>query len=218
MPRFLNRTDAGRLLAERLAPLAGRKDVQLLALPAGGVVVAAEVARILDLPLAGFVVCPMKVAGSTPQVIGAVVSGGMRVLDQDLLARLALPRRLVDEESEVSQRALAREERRYRLDHSLPSLAGKTVVLIDEWAESGATLVAAIRALRWLRPASIVAAAPMMPAVAACHVAAVCDRCVTVRIAPTGMTRESAYAELEPVMDEEIQALLQAHQSIGQPA
>ena len=205
--QFLNRTDAGRQLAERLLPFAGRKDVLLLGLPPGGVVVAAELSRTLGLPLEGFAVCPLKVEGR-PRGIGAVATGGVRVIDQALVTQLALPRRLVDEESEVAERELSRQEHRYQLERGVPSLLGRTVIVVDEGAETGTSLISAIRALRLFGPASIIAAAPMMSAVAACHVAANADRTVTVSIPPAGTTIPSCYDDFAPVPDDVVCRLL----------
>lgn len=215
--QFTNREDAGRQLAERLVQLAGRKDVILLGLPPGGLVVAAEVARMLGAPLEAFVVCPMTLPGRSASV-GAVASGGVRVIDQVVVGQLGVPRRLIDQESEMAQRALAREEYRYRLGRPLPSLVGKTAIVIDEGAETGTTLVSAVRALRLFGPATVIAAAPMMAAAAACRIAVAADRCVTVQILPADTTVESSYQALEPVADDVIQALLQPHHRIVQPA
>lgn len=205
--QFLHREDAGRQLAERLMPFAGRKDVLLLGLPPGGVVVAGEIARIVGLPLEGYVICPLQLEGRT-SVVGAVAGGGVRVIDQAVVKQLSLPRRLVDEESEIAERLLSREEHRYQLERGLPSLIGRTVIVVDEGAETGRTLISAIQALRQFGPASIIAAAPMMAAVAACHIATHADRTVAVSIPSTDTKIGSTYDEFPPVPDEVVRRLL----------
>jgi putative phosphoribosyl transferase len=207
---FHHREDAGQQLADRLAPLLANQDLVLLGIPPGGIVVAAEVARSLSAPLHPFVVCPVAMAGhSTTTPLGAVVSGGLRVIDQAVVTRLNLPRRLVDEESEEALRALSRREHRYHLESRLPPLYGRTAVLIDDGATADALLVLAVRALRVLGPARIIAAAPVMSALGACQVATFSDRCVALRIVPVGTAIESNYETFAPVPEALVQACLQ---------
>jgi putative phosphoribosyl transferase len=190
--RFANRVDAGAQLARRLSPLAQRADVLVLGLVPGGLEVAEEVGRLLDLRVEPFRLSFITVGSSAIRPIGAVTSGGIRVLDQLEISRRMLSRRLVDEESEIAGRALARQE---GADEELPDLRGRIVIVVDDIAATANSLVTAVRALRQLGPEEVIVAVPMMTAVAAAHLAACADRCVTAWIAPEPCTPEQGYLE-----------------------
>ena len=159
--RFRDRRDAGRRLAASLAKYANRPDVVVLALPRGGVPVGYEVATALGVPLEVFVVRKLGLPGHDEFAMGAIASGGVTVLDQDLLriARVSeadLRRVIAAEEKE-----LARRERQYRGDRPFPDLRGKTVILVDDGLATGSTMRAAVEALRQEGPARIVVAVPV---------------------------------------------------------
>jgi putative phosphoribosyl transferase len=209
--RFFDREEAGTALAQRLLPLKGERDVIVLGIPAGGILVAAEVARVLDAPLAPFVLQPLTVHGHPAHPIGAVASGGVRVVDQQAVSAFHLPRRLVDEESEQAERALAQREERYGLD-SLPELAGKVVIVVDEVSVTGHTLATAVRALRLLGAHTVIAAAPVISCAASVHIAALADRCVAVHI-PHDEGHPATWCEdFPPVTDAQIRAKVAAAQ------
>ncbi|HEY2854934.1 MAG TPA: phosphoribosyltransferase [Gemmatimonadaceae bacterium] len=159
--RFRNRKDAGRRLAAELRLYANRNDVIVLALPRGGVPVGFEVASELDAPLDVFVVRKLGLPWHEELAMGAIASGGVRILDRDLI-RVA---RISDEEIErvtaTEEAELERRERRYRGNRALPDLRGKTVILVDDGLATGSTMRAAVAALRQEGPARVVVAVPV---------------------------------------------------------
>lgn len=158
--RFRDRTEAGRRLAERLTAYADRPDVLVLALPRGGVPVAYEVARALRAPLDVFLVRKLGVPGYEELAMGAVATGGVRVLNDQIVAGLGIPDHVIEAVAEAEQQELARRERVYRGDRPPPDVRHRTVILVDDGLATGATMQAAIKALRALPPARIVVAVP----------------------------------------------------------
>jgi predicted phosphoribosyltransferase len=157
---FRDRREAGRLLATKLSAYANRPDVLVLALPRGGVPVAYEVARALGAPLDVFVVRKLGVPGYEELAMGAVASGGVRVLNHQLVRRLGIPNHLIESVAEQERQELARRERLYRGGRPTPDVRGRTVILVDDGLATGATMHAAVEALRQLQPARIVVAVP----------------------------------------------------------
>jgi erythromycin esterase-like protein/predicted phosphoribosyltransferase len=157
---FRDRREAGRLLAGKLAAYANRPGVLVLALPRGGVPVAYEVARSLNAPLDIFVVRKLGVPGYEELAMGAIATGGVRVLNDQLVERLGMPDHMIDAVAEREQRELARRERLYRGGRPCLDVRGRTVILVDDGLATGATMHAAIAALRKLQPARIVVGVP----------------------------------------------------------
>jgi erythromycin esterase-like protein/predicted phosphoribosyltransferase len=157
---FRDRIEAGRLLAAKLARYADRPDVIVLALPRGGVPVAYEVARALNAPLDVFVVRKLGVPGHEELAMGAVATGGVRVLNDRILEMLRIPPYVIDAVTAEEQEELKRRERLYRGGRPPPDVRGRTVILVDDGLATGATMQAAIEALRQLQPAHIVVAVP----------------------------------------------------------
>src|SRR5467141_2342286 len=158
--RFSDRREAGRLLAAKLAAYANRQDVLVLALPRGGVPVAYEVARTLGAPLDVFLVRKLGVPGYEELAMGAVATGGVRVLNDQIVNGLGIPGYVIDAVAAQEQQELARRERLYRGGRPSPDVRGRTVILVDDGLATGATMHAAIEALRQQRPARIVVAVP----------------------------------------------------------
>jgi putative phosphoribosyl transferase len=159
--RYRNRADAGRRLAAELRAYAGRPDVIVLALPRGGVPVAFEVARALGAPLDIFVVRKLGLPAHPELAMGAIASGGIRVLDQAAIRRFGVTEQEVAAVAAVEERELERRERQYREGVPLPDVAGKTVILVDDGLATGATMTAAAAALRTQRPAKVIVAVPV---------------------------------------------------------
>jgi len=158
---FANRHDAGKALAERLEEYAGRSDVVVLALPRGGVPVAFEVACALHAPLDVFVVRKLGVPGHEELAMGAIASGDVRVLNQDVLQWYRLSEADIDAVTRHEKGELARRERLYRGSRPLTPVEGRTVILIDDGLATGSTMRAAVEAVRRLNPARIVVAVPV---------------------------------------------------------
>jgi putative phosphoribosyl transferase len=161
--RFRDRAEAGRLLGERLSGQAVRDDVVVLALPRGGVPVAREVARALGAPFDVFLVRKLGHPAQPELAMGAIASGGTRVLNEQLVRELRLGDDVIDRVTERELAELERRERAYRGDRPPPTLGGKTVVLVDDGLATGATMRAAVAAVRTLSPRRVVVAVPTAP-------------------------------------------------------
>jgi predicted phosphoribosyltransferase len=158
---FRDRTDAGKYLAAKLAKYANRPDVLILALPRGGVPVAYEVAKQLGAPLDVFLVRKLGVPGYEELAMGALASGGVRVINEDVVRQLDIPAEVIEAVAETEQRELERRERAYRGDRPPPDVKGRIVILIDDGLATGSTMRAAAAALRKQGPARIVVAVPV---------------------------------------------------------
>ena len=158
---FRDRTEAGRLLAAKLGNYANRQDVIVLALPRGGVPVAYEVARALRVPLDVFVVRKLGLPWHEELAMGALASGGVRLLNEELIELYDVDRDEVDEVMRREQAELERRERQYRGARPFPDLTNKTVILVDDGLATGSTMRVAVEALRKEKPARIVVGVPV---------------------------------------------------------
>ena len=158
---FRDRTEAGQVLAARLEKYAGKPDVIVLALPRGGVPVAYEVARALHAPMDIFVVRKLGIPGQEELAMGAVATGGVRVLNDQVIRGLGIPEYVIDAVAAWELRELERRERLYRGDRPPPEVRGKTVILVDDGLATGSSMLAAVRALRQQGPGRIVVAVPV---------------------------------------------------------
>lgn len=159
--RFRDRTDAGRQLATALSAYAGRADVRILALPRGGVPVAYEVACALDAPLDVFLVRKLGLPGHEELAMGAIASGGVMVLNQDLVHTLNVSAAAIDAVVKTEMRELERRDRQYRDDRPAPDVAGRTAIVVDDGLATGSTMQAAVAALKQEHPRAIVVAVPV---------------------------------------------------------
>jgi predicted phosphoribosyltransferase len=162
-PIFRDRADAGRQLAAALSRYADRPDILILALPRGGVPVAFEVARALHAPLDVFLVRKLGLPGHEELAMGAIATGGVRILDGEVLRMLNIPLDVVERVTEIERRELERRERQYRDGRPPPNVEGHTVILIDDGLATGSTMRAAVAALRKEGAKTIVVAVPVAP-------------------------------------------------------
>jgi putative phosphoribosyl transferase len=158
---YRDRIEAGKHLALRLTDYANRSDVLVLALPRGGVPVAFEVAEALHAPLDIFLVRKLGVPGQEELAMGAIATGGVRVLNEDVVSYLRVPDEVIDAVAADELRELERRERAYRGARPAPDVLGKTVILVDDGLATGSTMRAAAAALRQQQPARIVVAVPV---------------------------------------------------------
>lgn len=206
---FRDRTDAGRRLAEKLRHYAGRRDVLVLALPRGGVPVAAEVARALDAPLDVFLVRKLGFPGQEELAMGAIASGGSRVLNSSLLRRLNVSRQAVDEVASRELRELERRERAYRGANLPPSVNGRMVILVDDGLATGASMRAAAAALRTQKPARIVVAVPVAAASSCEEFRDLVDEVVCGETPERFMAVGQWYEDFSQTGDDEVRLLLE---------
>lgn len=160
MGLFKDRRDAGRKLAQELSAYAGHSDVIVLALPRGGVPVAYEAAQALSVPLDIFIVRKLGLPGHEELAIGAIASGGVRVLNDEIVQGLKVPQTMIETVTQRELQELERRERAYRGDRPGPEVRGRTAILIDDGLATGASMRAAVAALRLQNPARIVVAVP----------------------------------------------------------
>jgi predicted phosphoribosyltransferase len=158
---FADRREAGRILASLVMKYADRDDVLVLALPRGGVPVGFEVAQALRAPLDVFIVRKLGVPGHDELAMGAIATGGVRVLNDDVVISLELEPKVIDAVAAKEGKELARRERLYRGARPSPDVHGRTVILVDDGLATGSTMRAAVAALRKQGPARIVVAVPV---------------------------------------------------------
>jgi putative phosphoribosyl transferase len=206
--RFLDRHEAGRALGEPVRDAVRGDDVVVLGLPRGGVPVAYEVAQALQAPLDVFVVRKLGVPGHEELAMGAIASGGVRVLSEDVIDDLRVRREQVEEATIREGRELARREALFRGDQPPLSVEGRTVVVVDDGLATGATMRAAVESLRLLGPDRIVVAVPVASREACDAMEEVADDCICV-LTPDPLYAVGAwYVNFEQTPDEEVQALL----------
>ncbi|MGM0576915.1 MAG: phosphoribosyltransferase [Myxococcota bacterium] len=208
MERYRNRQEAGRILADRLADHAGERDVFVLALPRGGVPVAAVVAEALDAPLDVLLVRKLGVPGHGELAMGAIASGGARVMNRSVVRGQGISEAEVERVEDDERRELRRREEAYRGDRPFPDLDGKTVILVDDGVATGATMKAAIEALRQYGPRRIVAAVPVAPAETVSDLRSRVDEVVCPRTPAPFFAIGQWYADFGQTTDQEVRQLL----------
>ena len=205
---FDDRLSAGKELAARLQRYAGRVDVIVLGLPRGGVPVAAAVASSLAAPLDVFTVRKIGVPGHRELAIGAIASGGCRVLNHDLIAQLGLSDRAVGAVIAEEERELSRREHVYRAGRPPLAVAGRIVILVDDGLATGSTMRAAVQALRDLAPARIVVAVPVGSDEACRDLELDADEVVCARVPRYFMAVGRWYVDFSETSDAEVNELL----------
>lgn len=211
--QFEDRTETGRLLASRLARYAGRPDTVVLALPRGGVPVAFEIASALSAPLDVFLVRKLGVPGVPELAMGAIATGGVRVMNKDVIEYLAIPQSMIDAVAREELQELERRERLYRGARAAPEVRNLTVILVDDGLATGSSMRAAVTALTKLEPARIVVAVPVAPPSTIAELSNEVDEVVFL-LAPEpfdGVGRW--YRDFSQTTDEEVRMLLQRAES-----
>ena len=215
---FADRAEAGRELAYHLDRFRGRPGLIVLGLPRGGIPVAAEVARILHAPMEAFVVRKLGVPGHEELAMGAVASGGLRVLQPDLIATLHIAPEEVDAVTRAESREVLRREKLYRGERPFPDLSGETVILVDDGVATGSSMLAALKAIRQRGPATLIAAAPVMSKDAFRALAQVADAAVAVLVPDDFGAVGAWYDDFRPTYDDEVLTwLAQAHATAPGP-
>jgi putative phosphoribosyl transferase len=213
---FRDRVEAGDVLAGRLGHYAGRSDVLVLALPRGGVPVAARVAQALGAPLDVFVVRKLGVPGHEELAMGAIASGGVQVVNEQVVGRLGLSEADLRRVAEAEERELARRERSYREGRAPPDLAGRVVILVDDGLATGSTMRAAVAAARRLGPARVVVAVPTAPASTCERLRSEADEVICATTPRPFRAVGYSYRSFPQTSDEEVRAVLR--QATGPPA
>ncbi|MEO8964473.1 MAG: phosphoribosyltransferase [Gammaproteobacteria bacterium] len=208
MDRFFDRYEAGKVLAEQLTAYKNRQDVIVLALPRGGVPVAFEIAQALHLMLDVFIVRKLGVPWHEELAMGAIAMGDITVLNEDIVRDLNLDYSAIQDEINAERLELKRREKKYRGVKPFPELEGKTVILVDDGIATGATMRAAVNALRELKPAQIIIAVPVAEVGTCREMAKIAD----VMVCPLQVTNFNAvgawYENFLQAEDEEVHELL----------
>ena len=206
--RFRDRCHAGRRLAAALAPYAGRPNLLVLALPRGGVPVGYEVARALHAPLDVMLVRKLGVPGHEELAMGAIASGGIRVLSQDVISAFNIPDRVIATVAANEEEELDRRERSYRDHRPSPVVRGRTVILVDDGLATGSTMRAAAAALRVQHPERLVVAVPVAPPETCAILRSEVDDVVCAMAPEPFFAVGNWYDDFSQISDEEVRDLL----------
>jgi len=207
--QFHDRRDAGRRLAAELRPYADRSDVIVLALPRGGVPVGFEIADALHVPLEVFVVRKLGLPGQEELAMGALASGGVRVLDDALIRALHVSDDDVQRVTRWEQAELERREHQYRGSRNFPDLHGKTVILVDDGLATGATMRAAVLAVRKEEPRAVVVAVPVAAAETCNAFRTIADDIVCAKTPEPFIAVGLWYEDFSQTTDDEVRDLLE---------
>lgn len=205
---FRNRKEAGALLAAKLVRYRGQKDVLVLGLPRGGVPVAFEVARALPAALDVFVVRKLGVPGQEELAMGAIATGGVRVLNRDVVIGFDIPADVIDQVAAREEKELKRREIAYRGHAGAPQVSGKTIILIDDGIATGSTMRAAIKALRMQHPRRLIVAAPVAAASTASEISREADETVFLETPAQFYAVGQWYVDFGQTSDAEVAHLL----------
>jgi putative phosphoribosyl transferase len=205
---FRDRREAGRILASRLYQYAGRRDTIIAAIPRGGIVVAAEVAAELHLPIAVFLIRKLGVPGQEELAMGAITSGGMKLMNRRVLDAFAIPESAIEAAVLRESRELERREQLYSRGHSRPEFKGKTVIIVDDGIATGASIRLAMDALRKQGAGAIVVAVPVAPSEAIAELRQISDEVVCLAEPSHFAAVGKWYENFEQVSDREVCQLL----------
>ena len=206
--QFFDRSEAGQFLAEKLSSYANHDDVVVLALPRGGVPVAAEVAKKLNASLDVFVVRKLGLPGHPELAMGAIASGGVRVFNGEVVNALRIPDEVIDAVSAEELIELQRREKLYRADQPPLDVEGKTVIVVDDGIATGSTMLAAVAALRQLNATRIVVAAPVVAAATFSEMERAADEVAAVMLPERFYAVGQWYKDFSQTTDNEVRELL----------
>ena len=213
--QFTDRRAAGRLLAGKLTRSRNRPNVLVLALPRGGVPVGLEVAEYLQAPLDVFVVRKLGLPGHEEYAIGAVASGGIRVLNVEVIRQLRIPDAIIEAVTEREFAELHRREQVYGADGPAPDAAGRIVILVDDGMATGSSMEAAVAALRQSAPAKIVVAVPVTSPETLVRFGSLADEVVAVLTPDPFSSVGEWYEHFPQLSDEDVRALLAQAQPLA---
>jgi putative phosphoribosyl transferase len=205
---FRDRSEAGQVLAQKLAAYKNRSDVVVLGLPRGGVPVAYEVARELNAPLDVFVVRKLGVPGYEELGLGAIATGGIRILHEGIIREFDLSAEVIDSITALERTELERRERLYRGDRQVYTTRDRTVILVDDGLATGSTMKAAIAALRQQGPARLIVAVPTAPAETCAEIGKLADDVVCLITPAPFFAVGGSYGDFRQTTDEEVRDLI----------
>jgi predicted phosphoribosyltransferase len=205
---FVDRTDAGRCLADSLADYASRGNVLVLALPRGGVAVGAQVARKLGAPLDVILVRKLGVPGHEEFAMGAIASGGVRIISDEVVAALGVSDQEMARVVAAEEEELARQERAFRGSRHFPDVNGRTIILVDDGLATGATMRAAAAVIRRQSPARLVVAVPVAPKETCAALRSEVDEVVCLVTPEPFHSVGSWYEDFHQATDEEVRLML----------
>jgi predicted phosphoribosyltransferase len=208
---FADRRAAGAELAAKLGHFANRDDVVVLALPRGGVPVAFEVAEALEVPLDIFLVRKLGMPGYRELAMGAIASGGVRVLNEEVVRWFGISDRAIEAVARDEQRELERREREYRRGRSMADLRNKIAILIDDGLATGSTMRAAVQAVRQHAPARVIVAVPVGAPSTCAEFEDVTDETICARTPEPFSAVGLWYRDFSQTTDEEVHTLLDQH-------
>lgn len=208
MIKFQDRSEAGQALAKRLTKYAKRLDALVVALPRGGVPVAYEVAKALGISLDILVVRKLGVPGHEEFAMGAVASGGLRVLNGNVVEELGISEDTIESVTALERYELERREKLYRGEQPAPDVPGHVVILVDDGIATGSTIRAAVMALRQLEPARIVVATPVVALSTARELRCEVDELVALMTPASFVAVGECYEDFSQTSDAEVRELL----------
>lgn len=206
--QFQDRREAGRLLAAKLENYAGDSTLLVLALPRGGVPVGYEAALALNAPLDVFLVCKLGAPGYEELALGAIASGGTRILNHEVIQHLGISERMIEAITREKEQELERREKRYRGEREAAPIEGRTIILADDGLATGASMRAAVRALKTKRPKAIIVAVPIGSADTCNQIRAEADEVVCAMTPEPFYAVGAWYSDFMQIPDEEVRSLL----------
>jgi putative phosphoribosyl transferase len=210
---FRDRHEAGSALADALRKYANRSDVVVLALPRGGVPVAYEVAEALGAPLDIFLVRKLGTPGHRELAMGAIASGGIRVINEDVVRMLGIPSEAIDAVAREEQRELERRQQAYLEGREPAALGGRNVILVDDGLATGSTMKAAVQAVRQRQPARVIVAVPVGARDTCREMADLADEVVCARMPEPFSAVGQWYLDFDQTTDDEVMHLMHEHAS-----